>query len=59
MKNKEVVSIVLNNFVNDSRVLKEAVSLKKAGYDVTVAAMHEEPLEEFDIVQGIPVYSIK
>jgi len=39
---KKITSIVLNNFTNDSRVLKENLSLQKAGYDVTVVALHEE-----------------
>jgi len=57
--NKKVTSIVLNNFKNDSRVLKENISLQKAGYDVKVVALHEKPLKEFDDVQNIPVHRIK
>jgi len=56
---KKVISLVLNNFKNDSRVLKENISLKKAGYEVQVVALHEEPLKEFDNVQNIPVHRIK
>jgi glycosyltransferase involved in cell wall biosynthesis len=56
---KKVTSIVLNNFTNDSRVLKEAISLQKGGYDVTVVALHEEPLKEFEEVDGIRVHRIK
>jgi len=55
----EVVSIVLNNFTNDSRVLKENISLKNAGYDVQVVGLHQEPLDEFDEVQGISVHRVK
>lgn len=58
-KKIKVTSIVLNNFKNDSRVLKENISLQKAGYDVKVVALHEEPLKEFDDVQNIPVHRIK
>ncbi len=57
--NKIVTSIVLNNFKNDSRVLKENISLQKAGYKVTVVALHEEPLKEFEEVQNIPVHRVK
>ena len=32
--NKTVTSIVLNNFKNDSRVLKENICFKKPEYDV-------------------------
>lgn len=58
-KNKCVISIVLNNFKNDSRVLKENISLENAGYDVKVVALHEEALKEFDEVKNIPVHRIK
>jgi len=56
---KKVTLIVLNNFTNDSRVLKEAISLQKAGYDVTVVAMYEAPLDEFETIQGIRVHRVK
>lgn len=56
---KKVTSIVLNNFKNDSRVLKENISLQKAGYEVRVVALHEEPLKEYETVQNIPVHRIK
>lgn len=56
---KQITSIVLNNFKNDSRVLKENISLQKAGYDVKVVALHEEPLDEFDTIEEIPVHRIK
>lgn len=56
---KKVTSIVLNNFKNDSRVLKENISLQKAGYEVQVVALHEEPLAEFEEVQNIPVHRVK
>jgi glycosyltransferase involved in cell wall biosynthesis len=56
---KTVTSIVLNNFKNDSRVLKENISLQNSGYDVKVIALHEESLKEFDEVQHIPVHRIK
>ena len=54
-----VVSIVLNNFKNDSRVLKEAISLKNNGYDVTVLALFEEPLLEYEDVSSIAVHRIR
>jgi len=40
----KIASIVLNNFKNDSRVLKENISLQNAGYLVKVVALHEEGL---------------
>ncbi len=56
---KKIAMLVLNNFKNDSRVLKEAISLKKGGYDVKVVALWEDELKEFDEVNGVSVYRIK
>lgn len=56
---KKVTSLVLNNFTNDSRVLKENLSLQKMGYNVQVVALYEEPLAEFEAVEGIPVHRVK
>lgn len=56
---RKIVSLVLNNFKNDSRVLKESMSLQKAGYKVRVVALHEEPSDEYEIVQNITVHRIK
>ena len=56
---KKITSIVLNNFTNDSRVLKENLSLQKAGYDVTVVALHEDGLDEFEDIQGVKVHRVK
>ncbi len=58
--NKRVVSIVLNDFTHDSRVLKECHSLMSGGYKVRVAAMHTVGLPEKEVVDGLEVrrYSI-
>ena len=56
---KKIISLVLNNFKNDSRVLKENISLQKAGYNVQVVALWEDGLKEFEIIQNIPVHRIK
>ncbi|MCD4683517.1 MAG: glycosyltransferase [Bacteroidales bacterium] len=57
---KKVAVIVLNNFTSDSRVLKEAVSLRKFHYDAQVIALHEETLEtNFITNEGVPVERIK
>ena len=57
---KKIISIVLNNFKNDSRVLKENISLQKAGYDVKVIALHDgSSLQEFDNIQGVSVHRVK
>ncbi|MBK7408413.1 MAG: glycosyltransferase family 4 protein [Saprospirales bacterium] len=56
---KKVLSIVFNNFLHDSRVLKECISLKNAGYEVRVAALHSGELPEEEVVAGIPVTRIR
>ena len=57
--NKKVISIVLNNFINDTRVLKEAITLQTNGYDVSVVALHEEGLHEYDHQSGINIHRVK
>lgn len=64
MKSKAIVKktidlIVLNEFTNDSRVLKEAVSLQGMGHVVRVIAMHARNLPEHEVVDSIPVRRIK
>ena len=58
---KKVVSIVLNNFTHDSRVLKECLSLHKAGYEVSVLALYDERegLLEKEYVSGIFTKRVK
>lgn len=54
----KVISILLNNFKNDSRVLKENISLQKAGYDIQVVALHDKDLPERETKENIPVHRI-
>lgn len=56
---KTVALLVLNPFTNDSRVLKEALSLKRAGYAPLVVALHEQGLAERETVHGIAVIRIR
>jgi len=56
---KKVISVVLNNFTNDSRVLKEAISLQNGGYEIEVVALWEEGLKEFEEVENISVHRIR
>lgn len=56
---KNVLSLVLNNFTNDSRVLKECMTLQKAGYEISVLAMHEGELSECETIENISVKRIK
>ena len=54
--NSKVVHIVLNTFVQDSRVMRECKSLAENGYDVTVIAYWMEDLKEDEFQDG---YTIK
>ena len=56
---RSVLSIVFNNFLHDSRVLKECISLQNAGYEVRVAALHSGDLPEEDEIAGVPVTRIR
>ena len=54
-KRKKVASFVFNDFTNDSRVLKEAVSLQKNGFNVEVVGHLNSGLSKDEIVQGVKV----
>ena len=58
---KKVTSIVLNPYINDSRVIKETQTLRKAGYEVSVVALHDgrEGLAEYEVMDGVAVHRIK
>lgn len=47
---KKIISLLTTDFKHDNRVLKECTTLAKAGYHVTVVAMHNEGLEEKEIL---------
>ncbi|MCT4582625.1 MAG: glycosyltransferase family 4 protein [Flavobacteriales bacterium] len=53
--NKTIALLVFNNFKNDSRVLKEALSLSKAGYNVEVIAHHDKGLEKEEKIGEVTV----
>lgn len=57
---KKVISIVMNNFKNDTRVLKEAITLKNNNFDVKVLALHDgkSSLKEYDSVLDIDVHRV-
>ncbi len=56
---KSIASLVLNNFTHDYRVYKEASSMVKAGYQVTVVALHESDLPEHETKEKIKIHRIK
>lgn len=55
---KSVCLVVLNNFKNDSRVLKESISLNENGYQVLVLAMFDSDQVEEELIKGIQVRRI-
>ncbi len=54
-----IVNFVLNDFNNDSRVLKTSKSLAAMGYQVTVVAIHNDKLKRTELVDGFSVDRIK
>ena len=52
---KRVASLVFNSFINDSRVLKEGLSLVKNGYDVEIIAHHDRDLPKEENHNGLRV----
>ena len=56
---KNIANIVLNDFTNDSRVLKTSNSLIQFGYKVTVVAMHGKGLVEKEMIGDINVDRVK
>ncbi len=52
----KVLMTVYNNFRNDSRVLKEALSLKNNDYHVTIIAIKSEDTERKETIEGIHVH---
>ena len=59
MSGKRVASIVLNNFMNDSRVLKESSSLAENGFDVTVVALRLEDEPPRETIGKVKVRRLK
>ena len=55
----KVSSIVLNDFTRDSRVQKQAASLAKAGYDLTVFALWKKGLLEAETKEGFKIRRIR
>ena len=55
---KKVVHIVLNPFIQDSRVIRECKSLAKTGYDITVIAYWLEGLNFEEMENGYKIIRI-
>jgi glycosyltransferase involved in cell wall biosynthesis len=55
----KVLSIVFNEFINDNRVLNEAVSLEKNKFDITILGIQlQEKTNTYEKLEGIKVYRI-
>lgn len=56
---KTICLIVLNSFVHDTRVLRQATALREAGYEVSVLALHEEGLPAREEMEEVHVIRIR
>lgn len=54
-----VVNIVLNNFTNDTRVLKTTKTLLGMGINADVVCLFDDGLEEHESYDGVDVYRIR
>lgn len=54
-----IVNLVLNNFVNDSRVLKSSKTIANLGHELEVVAMHETGLLSHESIHNFKVHRIK
>lgn len=52
---KSIYFLIDNAFIHDARVVREAITLKKAGYNITVFALKEKGYSYFEYFEGIPV----
>ncbi|MBE0472500.1 MAG: glycosyltransferase, partial [Methyloprofundus sp.] len=59
MNKLKIANIVLNDFTNDSRVLKTSRTLSDLGYSVTVVAMHKTGLLDQEVIGDIALDRIK
>jgi glycosyltransferase involved in cell wall biosynthesis len=51
----KVANLVFNSFKNDSRVLKESISLANAGYTVEVIAHHDIGLKKYEVENNFTI----
>jgi len=58
MKNNKISSLVFNSFTNDSRVLKEAITLKNNGFNISIVAHLDSGLLNNEIVEGVRVLRV-
>lgn len=58
MQHKKILMIVLNDFINDSRIIKEASTLSNNGYSVKVLALHNKGLERREKINNFEVERI-
>ena len=56
---KTIVHIVLNNFINDARVLKACILMREHGYNVQVICLKNNKTPSHELIQGIEVYRIR
>lgn len=54
----KIVNLVLNNFVHDNRVERTSVTLGKAGAEVSVVALHDKRLPDFESREWFDVHRL-
>lgn len=59
IKNNQVCMLVKNNFLHDSRIYNEAISLMDNGYRVKFIAIKSKDTEFFENKDGIFIYRVK
>jgi glycosyltransferase involved in cell wall biosynthesis len=55
---KRVAHIVLSDFVNDNRVLRECLALREVGHEVEVFALKSARTQKHEVLEGIAVNRI-
>lgn len=53
---KSILVLLDNTFQNDRRVYREVVTLKEAGYNVTLLCLKGDSLPEHEVIEGVEVY---
>ena len=56
---KRVVMLLMNPCTHDTRVMKEATSLTKNGYEVHIVALMKPNLEAVEIIDGVTIHRVK
>ena len=59
LKKKRVVMLLMNPCTHDTRVMKEATSLTKNGYEVHIVALMKPNLEVEEVIDGVTIHRVR